>query len=429
MDKEVTISITAGTVVKTLVILALAWFLFAIRGIVLIVLTAIVIASAVEPGVASLAKRKRPRVLSVIIVYVLLFVAVFVLFYFFVPVLLQDFATFVTSLPSYFDTFTRAGAFDQYAQILGLPAPSAISADTLLNGLRNAFDINAVFGNAVTAATTIFGGVFSTLLIVVFSFYFAVIETGVDDFLKIVVPRRHQKYVLGLWRRSQHKIGLWMQGQLLLGLLLGILVYLGLTVLGIPNALVLAVIAACFEIIPVFGPILAAVPAIMIAFVAGGVTLGLLTIALYTSSRSNSKASSSIRSSFRASSACRPCSSYSHLSSAGNSADSSALFSRCLSPRPFRNSFAISKADASKTTKRKLQRHEQVVLQTQRSERCGRLVLRIRASKFEKRSAIFLSHNHTPVCERGAAYRLRARTGAGRYHRALSQTARRQCIF
>jgi predicted PurR-regulated permease PerM len=282
MDKEVNISITAGTVVKTLVILALAWLIFEIRGLVLIVLTAIVIASAVEPGIAGLVKRRIPRVLAVIIVYVFLFVAVFFLFYFFVPVLLQDFATFVTSLPSYFDTFTRAGAFDQYAQILGLPQPSAISADTLLNGLRNAFDINAVFGNAVTAATTIFGGVFSTLLIVVFSFYFAVIETGVDDFLKIVTPRKHQKYVLGLWRRSQHKIGLWMQGQLLLGLLLGILVYLGLTVLGIPNALVLAVIAACFEIIPVFGPILAAVPAVMIAFVAGGVTLGLLTIAFYT---------------------------------------------------------------------------------------------------------------------------------------------------
>ena len=122
---------------------------------------------------------------------------------------------------------------------------------------------------------------FSFLLIIVFSFYFAVIETGVDDFLRIVTPRRHQKYVQGLWRRSQHKIGLWMQGQLLLAVIMGILVYLGLTILHVPNALILAVIAACFEIIPVFGPILAAVPAIMIAFVAGGVTLGVLTIALY----------------------------------------------------------------------------------------------------------------------------------------------------
>lgn len=281
MDKEVNISITAGTVVKTLVILVLAWFLYTIRGIVLIVLTAIVIASAIEPGVAGLVRRKIPRIIAVIILYLGLCVAGFVIFYFFVPALLADFGTFVSSLPNYLDSFTHLGGVDQYAQLLGLPEPSGISAADLWNGIATAFSLNTVFGNALTAATTIFGGVFSFLLIVVFSFYFAVIETGVDDFLRIVVPRRHLKYVLGLWRRSQHKIGLWMQGQLLLGCIMGILIYLMLTVFGVPNALVLAVIAACFEILPVFGPILAAVPAVMIAFVSGGATLGVIVIFIY----------------------------------------------------------------------------------------------------------------------------------------------------
>ena len=131
MDKEVTISITAGTVLKTLVILALAWFLFTIRSIVLIVLTAIVIASAVEPGITGLVKRKIPRIIAVIFVYVCLFAAGFVVFYFFVPTLLADFATFVTALPNYLDAFTHAGGLDQYAQILGIcpslrPFPRAI---------------------------------------------------------------------------------------------------------------------------------------------------------------------------------------------------------------------------------------------------------------------------------------------------------------
>ncbi|MDR3570816.1 MAG: AI-2E family transporter [Candidatus Pacebacteria bacterium] len=281
MDKDTTISITSGTIVKTLLILALAWFLYVIRDIVLIVLTAVVIASAVEPGVAALIKRKFPRVVSVIIVYLTLFTVGFVIFYFFVPTLLADFATFVVSLPTYLDTFTHAGSINQYAQILGLPEPSTITAADLWSGITTAFNLNTAFGNALTAATTIFGGVFSFFLIMIFSFYFAVLETGVDDFLRIVVPRQHSKYVLGLWRRSQHKIGLWMQGQLLLGFIMGILIYLMLTVFGVPNALILAVIAAVFEIIPVFGPILAAVPAIMIAFVTGGVPLGVITIFIY----------------------------------------------------------------------------------------------------------------------------------------------------
>lgn len=137
------------------------------------------------------------------------------------------------------------------------------------------------YGNAFTALTQIFGGFFSLLLIIVFSFYFAVVETGVDDFLRIVTPKSHQEYVLDLWRRSQRKIGLWMQGQLILAVLIAVLVYLSLTILQVPHALMLAVIAGVFEIIPVFGPILAAVPGVVVAFVSGGPIFGLLIAGVY----------------------------------------------------------------------------------------------------------------------------------------------------
>lgn len=280
-DRHLNISITAGTVVKAVLIIALAWFVYVLHDIVLIVLTAIVIASAVEPGVAGIVRRRVPRILAVILVYLCLFGLFFIVFYFFLPSVMADFATFVASIPSYLDAFTRTGAFDQYSQILGLPAPSDVSANDLMVGIRNALNLNGAFGNAFSAASQIFGGVFSFILIIVFSFYFAVLETGVDDFLRIITPKKHQHYVLNLWKRSQHKIGLWMQGQLLLALIIGVLVFLGLTILGVPHALVLSVIAACFEIIPVFGPVLAAVPAVAIAFVGGGATLGVLTIALY----------------------------------------------------------------------------------------------------------------------------------------------------
>lgn len=279
--RNVTISITSGTILKTLVILAIAWLIFTLKDVVLIVVTAVVIASAVEPGVRAIARHRIPRVLAVLAVYVVMVGTFFVIFYFFLPSVLSDFATFLSSVPSYLEAFNRTGAFDQYANILGIPAPSSISADQIMASIRSAFDLGGVFGNAVTAASKIFGGVFSFILILVFSFYFAVIETGVDDFLRVITPRSHKTYILGLWKRSQRKIGLWMQGQLLLGVLIGVLVYLGLTILGIPHALVLAVIAAVFEIIPVFGPTLAAIPAVTIAFVDGGATLGLLTVAFY----------------------------------------------------------------------------------------------------------------------------------------------------
>lgn len=281
MDKQLNISITAGAVVKIIFVLALAWVAFTVRGIILDVLTAIVVASAVEPGVKKLMHYRFPRILAVIAIYLMIFLAFFVIFYFFLPSVLEDLATFISQLPNYLDAFTRAGAFDQYAQILGVASPSQLSVNDIMQAIRDALSVSGTFTNAFTAATQIFGGVFSFVIIVVFSFYFAVLETGVDDFLRIIVPKKSQHYVLGLWKRSQHKIGLWMQGQLLLGFLMGVFVYLCLTILQVPHALVLAVIAAVFEIIPVFGPTLAAVPGIMIGFVSGGPFFGLVVLGVY----------------------------------------------------------------------------------------------------------------------------------------------------
>ncbi len=280
-DRSINISITAGTVFKIVLILVGAWFIFTLRHIVLDIVAAIVIASAIEPGVTALVRRKIPRILAVIIIYLALFSLFFGLFYFFLPSVLEDLATFLAALPAYLEAFTRAGAFDAYANILGVPAPSAISANDIMESIRNAFDISGTFGNAFSAVARIFGGVFSLVLIIVFSFYFAVIETGVDDFLRLISPKKYKKYVLDLWRRSQTKIGLWMQGQLILAVIMGVLVYLGLTIFGVKHALLLAVLAAVFEIIPVFGPTLAAVPAILIGFADGGVTMGIIVIVLY----------------------------------------------------------------------------------------------------------------------------------------------------
>ncbi len=279
-ERTLNVSITVGTLVKTVLVVAGVAALYILKDIVLIVVTAVVIATAIEPGVAALVRRKTPRVLAVILVYLLMFLLMFTIFYFFLPSIFEEFTTFLASLPTYLETMSSIGALDEYTTLFG-SAPSVLSFEEIVESVRGFFDFGGVFGNALSAASFIFGGVFSFVLIVVFSFYFAVAETGVDDFLRIITPKSQQPYVLNLWERSKRKIGLWMQGQLLLAVIMGVLVYLGLTILGVKHALILAVIAAVFEIIPVFGPVLAAVPAVAIAFVDGGLGLGLLAIALY----------------------------------------------------------------------------------------------------------------------------------------------------
>jgi predicted PurR-regulated permease PerM len=281
MDRQVNISITAGTIVKTLFVLVLAWALVKTSWLVLDVLVAIVIASAVEPGVKRLIRFRFPRVVAVISIYLVLFAIFFLVIYFFLPLLLEDLAMFIQQLPNYLESVSHVGAFDQYAQILGVPAPSQISMDDIMNGVRASLDVSKAISNPFGAATQVFGGIFSFTIIIVFSFYFAVLETGVEDFLRIIVPKKRQQYVLGLWKRSQHKIGLWMQGQLILAFIMGVFVYLSLAVFQVPHPLILAAVAAVFEIIPVFGPTLAAAPGVLIAFISGGPFFGLFIAGIY----------------------------------------------------------------------------------------------------------------------------------------------------
>ncbi len=275
--RDINVRITSGSIITVLLFLALAALLWFLKDIVLILVTAIVIASAMEPVVNFLTKRGIHRVLSVILMY--LFVAgIFLsILFVFIPPLLGDAASFLSRLPQ---TLSAINISEATHGVLpwGNVGDQISSADLLRDISKTLSDTT---GGVFTTLSAFFGGLTSFVLIVVFSFYFSVQETGVDDFLRVVTPIKEQAYVLSLWKRSQEKIGKWMQGQLILGVIVGILLYLGLVILGIPNALLLAVIAGLFELIPVFGQILAAIPALIIGFSDGGVTALLLVAGLY----------------------------------------------------------------------------------------------------------------------------------------------------
>ncbi|HEY4501688.1 MAG TPA: AI-2E family transporter [Candidatus Paceibacterota bacterium] len=273
--RDTNVHITAGSIVTVFLFGILAAVLWYLRDIVLIVLTAIVIASAIEPGIGFLRRYRINRVFSVLLIYLGVALAFFGIIFLFLPPLIDDAINFLTRLPAALQSLSLSQATHGL-----LPDFSAAftSADFLQNISQS---VSTATGGVVSTLSTFFGGVTSFVLIVVFSFYFSIQETGVDDFLRVVTPSAHQAYVLNLWKRSQLKIGKWMQGQLILGVIVGVLLYLGLTILGVPNALLLAVLAAVFELIPVFGQILAAIPAVAIGFVDGGVTGALLVTGLY----------------------------------------------------------------------------------------------------------------------------------------------------
>jgi len=302
LERNFNVSISAGTIIKGLIIFVVAFLLYKMLDLVLVVLTAVVLASAIEPLINWFKKYKISRLFGVIITYVSIAIVFSGLLYFFIPPVLDEASNLLSNAPKYLDSITLwnplndsklietgkvAGGISDGLNggkqiINSLSAGSAVNT-SVISDLINKFRglTSSTSDGFVNIATGIFGGALSFILIIVLSFYLAVQEGGVEKFLKIITPLKNESYIVDLWKRSQRKIGYWMQGQLLLGIMVGILVYLGLMILGIKNALILAVLAGVLEVIPVFGPILSAIPAILFGFADGGLTTGLLVLGLF----------------------------------------------------------------------------------------------------------------------------------------------------
>lgn len=280
---EHTMHISTGTIIKTIIILLVTAALFVLKDLVMVVLMSIVIASSVEPATLWFTRRRVPRIIGAIIVYALVAVVLVGSIYFLVLPLLSESSSLIRELPDYFSTHSVSDSIAEN---------QFLSSQPIVQGLQNSLNMDEILGqlngvisslssSAFNTVSAVFGGLLSFILIIVLSFYLVVSEDGVGKFLKIITPLKHEKYVIDLWKRSQRKIGLWMQGQIILAVIIGMLVYLGLTLLGVKNALLLAALAAVFEIIPLFGPILASIPAVTISFVSGGFTSALLVAGLY----------------------------------------------------------------------------------------------------------------------------------------------------
>ncbi|MDP2594150.1 MAG: AI-2E family transporter [bacterium] len=279
--KDTRFAIAPGSVVTVLLIIAGAYVLWLLRDLALLVLTAIVIASAIEPGIAFFIRWRIPRFFSTLLMYVLVLGSVFSLIYFFFPPIIADTASFLSDAPQYLNTLGAPELFSGITNATDLLG-SQHQAQSVLNSilsLQSAF--SATGSGVVQLFATFFGGIFSLLLVIVLSFYFALQDTGVDDFLRLVVPSKHEEYAVDLWKRSQKKIGRWMQGQILLSVIVGVLVYIGLLIIGIPYALLLAVFTALAELIPIFGSLTAGAVAAIVAFSTGGFPLALIVVGLY----------------------------------------------------------------------------------------------------------------------------------------------------
>ncbi|MFA7315385.1 MAG: AI-2E family transporter [Candidatus Paceibacterota bacterium] len=280
--KNVSVTISNGTLIRIVLFAGLCVAFIKLTNLILVVLTSIVVASFIESAVRRAKPYIKNRTLAVFVIYSLSIGILVGLFSVFVPVFINEMSALVAQLGSYIPNDSLFNTFQTDTISGAKGVVSTISHDASLGEVIESAKIffNSVSGGFFDVFGSAFGGVINFGLIFIISFYLSITEKGIENFLRIIMPASHEEYVIDLWQRTERKIGLWMQGQMLMGVLIGMLAYLGLTILDVKYSLVLALFVVIAELVP-FGLILATIPAVVFAYLDGGVTMSLLVATIY----------------------------------------------------------------------------------------------------------------------------------------------------
>ncbi len=266
-EKRFLIDLSTGSLLRALAILLALWLLFVMRDLLAILFIAVVLAATLSPIVDHFQRHRLPRTLIIILLYFVIIILLGAFVYFVLPPVIIQFRQLISQLPAYFTAVTDF--LEQLRKATGSSLPNQPALGSFLSG---------IFGNLFATTLSFFGGAAAFATILILTLYLLLEENGIKKFFLSVVPIKQKARIARIANRIGLKLGGWLRGQLILALAVGLITYVGLRLMGIPYALTLALIAGVFEIIPVLGPILAAIPAIIVAFTVSPMMALLVTL-------------------------------------------------------------------------------------------------------------------------------------------------------
>ncbi|ACK40386.1 AI-2E family transporter [Listeria monocytogenes] len=223
-----------------------------------------------NPIIDWLEKHKWKRGWAIALLYLVIIGLIILLFSFVIPAVKDQIVSLFKSFPGYwdqitqkFDEFSRSSLFDQIKDKL----------NTNMSDIMKTLSTKgtSVINSAISSIGSIVGTVTEVVLAIVTTplvlFYLLKDGKKLPDFLLKMLPvngRAHTRQVLG---EANHQISSYIRGQIIVSLCIGILLFIGYLIIGLPYALTLAIIAACTSIVPYLGPAIAITPAIIIAIV------------------------------------------------------------------------------------------------------------------------------------------------------------------
>ncbi len=258
---------------------AAAALLYLLLDVLLLLFLGVMVAATLQPWHGRLCRWGVPKGVAVLLIYSLLLASVVGTVVLIAPVVMEQAGTLMAELPA---TYARVRESLQGSRALplrligqGLPASAVLPKSVPA-------EVAAPVVQGVVGATT---GLLTILAYIatVFAagFYWTLEVPRIERLVLSLVPVQHRARTLTLWHEVENRLGAFMRGQGLAMLVIGVASAIGYAMIGLPHVLVLGVLAGLLEAVPLIGPVLAAVPAVIAALPLGVETM-LLVIALAT---------------------------------------------------------------------------------------------------------------------------------------------------
>lgn len=258
MQKTLTVEVSPKTIFTALAIVVGLLIAWKIRTILIALGISVILMSGFAPLVDWLVRQKVNQAVAVGITY-LISIGIFALLLFaIVPPLIDQIRLFVVDLPLY------VRSFSDYLNNLGLPIITSENMTQILSSR-----LNDALGNIVNLLSGAVSGFLTFVSIAVFSFYLLLERERIKKNIFVFLPWIPKEETLEIAHSIERQLGAWLRGQLVLMFLVGFTTWVGLTLLRVEFALPLAVIAGLLETIAVIGPIIAAIPALIIVLASG----------------------------------------------------------------------------------------------------------------------------------------------------------------
>lgn len=257
---------TVITITALVVLTLLAFYgLYLLRDVLVLCLIGILIATAIEPVVERLRRGPFSRGQGVLIVYLGLFCLLIGLGALIVPTVAGEIGLVIESLPT--------TAADLRASLAAVDNALVRQLATLVLGrveqapaeARAAVTAPETASRVVEAGRSVVESVVAVVTVFIIGFYWMLERARIRRTLLILLPPERRGRAAEIWTTIEIKLGGWVRGQLALMITIGLMAGLGYGLLGLKYAVVLAVWASLTELIPMIGPIIGTVPAVLVA--------------------------------------------------------------------------------------------------------------------------------------------------------------------